>query len=332
MEVTGDLTRAVLAEAERLGFSHSGVCGARPPETLTIYRNWIAKGAQGTMDYLSRSVSLRSDPATLLPGVQSIIAVGLNYRQSNPAVPGKPRIAMYALGRDYHKTIRGKLRRLKVFLEGQCPDEEFRICVDSAPILEREYAQRAGLGWFGKNTCLIDSRQGSFFLIGFLLTTARLATSKPAEGGCGTCRICIDACPTGAIVFEEERWQVDARSCVSYLTIEHKGPIPGDLQTGIGDWTFGCDVCQDVCPFNTPRSSQPLRGQPTVEPDFLATRDWPDLERLAVIQEQEWDELTRGSALRRAGLEGLRRNAKINLQNAQVPSQGAQRRKLDLNG
>lgn len=316
----GELTRFVLDQAKNLGFELAGVCEATPSRTLPAFMQWLEEGHHADMGYLERSLHLRSDPAGLLPGVQSIVAVGLNYHQNNPRLAGEPRIAQYALGRDYHKTIRAKLRRLSTVLQAQCSDAEVRVCVDSAPILEREYAHRAGLGWFGKNTCLINSQRGSWFLIGLLLTTVRLRPTEPAVGGCGTCRQCIDACPTGAIVHLDERWQVDARQCLSYHTIENRSDIPAEIQSRTDGWTFGCDICQEVCPFNQPRPSQPLRAQVTTEPDFLRTRAWPNLVQLAQITESDWDTLTQGSAVRRARWKGLRRNAQINLSLAKEPN------------
>lgn len=301
--------------ASALGFDLVGVCEPTPPPHLAAYERWLAKGYHGTMEYLARSVALRADPANLLPGVRSIVAVGLNYNRPNPPLPDRPRIARYALGRDYHRVLRGKLKRLASWIEETHPGAGNRACVDSAPILERDYAQLAGLGWFGKNTMLIHSRRGSWFVIGLLLTTAPFAPDEPAVGGCGTCRRCIEACPTGAIVFDEH-WQIDARRCVSYLTIEHRGEIEPTLEAGIGDWTFGCDVCQEVCPFNEPRPSQPLRATETTDPDFLRTCEWPPLEALAEIEADAWDALTQGRPVRRAGLDGLRRNARINLRQA----------------
>ena len=299
-----------------LGFASCGVCRVVPPPHLNAYRKWLEKGFHGEMDYLSKHLPLKQDPRKLLPSAQSIIAVTLNYNQARAPKSGQPRIARYALGRDYHKVLRAKLLKLQSYLAQQHPDGEFRACVDSAPIMERDYAQLAGLGWFGKNTCLIDSRRGSWFFIGVLLTSIPFEADEPAIGGCGSCTACIEACPTGAIVFEDDRWQIDARTCISYLTIEHRGAIPPDLCEGIGDWTFGCDICQEVCPFNQPRESQPQRAAITEEADFLRARALPGLRELTDISEEEWDKLTRGSALRRAHLNGLRRNAKINLCNS----------------
>jgi epoxyqueuosine reductase len=313
---TTTVATAELKEQTRaLGCELVGVCDAVAPPHLPQYQAWLDKGYHGTMDYLLRQVSLKAQPQQLLPRARSIVAVGLNYNQPNDPEPGQPRIARYALGRDYHKVLRSKLRRLAEWIEREHPGAESRPCVDSAPIFERDYANLAGLGWFGKNTMLINSQRGSWFFIGLLLTSVAFEADKPAIGGCGSCRRCIDSCPTGAIIFEEDRWQIDARRCVSYLTIEHDGPLDPELAQGLGDWTFGCDVCQEVCPFNEPRETQPLRATTTRERDFLAKRPLPMLRETAEIDLAKWDVLTQGSPIRRTRLEGIRRNARINLQN-----------------
>lgn len=255
------------------------------------------------------SRALRANPASLLPGVQSVVAVTLNYLRQDAPRDGGPKIARYARGRDYHRVLRGKLKRLARWVEAAHPGARCRACVDSAPIFERDFANLAGLGWFGKNTMLIDSRRGSWFFIGLLLTDVPYAVDVPALGGCGNCTACIEACPTGAIVFLDDRWQIDARRCISYQTIERRGP----LETPTHGWTFGCDICQEVCPFNTPRSGQPLRAAETEEPDF-EPRTWPSLTEMANLDRETWDRLTEGSAVRRAGWEGLRRNARANLE------------------
>ena len=309
-------SKEVKEYAQSLGFQSVGVCDAVAAPHLDAYSRWLDKGYHGSMRYLADQVGLKTDPAGLLPGVQSVVAVTLNYYQPTSAEPGQPRIARYALGRDYHKVIRGKLRKLAAFAEAAHHGSRCRPCVDSAPIFERDYARLAGLGFFGKNTMLIDPRRGSWFFIGLLLTTIRFETDLPFDGGCGTCRKCIDACPTGALVHEEGRWQLDARRCISYLTIEHRGQISQELSPQVGEWTFGCDVCQEVCPFNEARSSQPERGVVTREADFLRTRQWPGLEELQQISRDRWDEVTRGSAVRRAGYAGLRRNARLNSERA----------------
>jgi len=302
-------------EAKRLGFDLCGVTPAVAAPHLEAYERWLQRGHHAGMDYLERQLPLKAHPDQLLPGVRSIVAVGLNYHQPNPPRRGQPRIAQYALGRDYHKVLRGKLRRLAAWIESQAPGTECRPCVDSAPVFERDYARLAGLGFFGKNTMLINPRRGSWFFIGLLLTTADIEPSVPAEGNCGTCTLCVDHCPTGAIVFEDGRWQINSRRCISYLTIEHEGEISPELRERMGEWTFGCDVCQEVCPFNRPRPNGPLRAQITEEADFTNTREWPSLVELAELPHDRWDEITRGSPVRRTGLDGLRRNARISLEN-----------------
>jgi len=308
-------TEALKRKAHSLGFELAGVCPIDAPVHWSEYGQWLDRGFAGTMDYLQQHLAMKRDPRSLLATAKSIVAVGLNYNQDNPAEPGSPHFARYARGRDYHKVVRGKLRRLADWLDGEHPGGDHRACVDSAPILERDYANSAGLGWFGKNTMLINSQRGSWFFIGLLLTSLEFEPDSPAIGGCGSCRACIDACPTGAIVNTEGRWQVDARRCISYLTIEHRGEIEPELASQMGGWTFGCDVCQEVCPFNQPRESQPIRALETQEPDFLKLRMWPPLAEVAEIDDVRWDELTQGSPIRRTGLEGIRRNARINLKN-----------------
>lgn len=308
-------SNSLKVEAHRLGFDLVGVCDVIEAPHLQFYEEWLGRGFHGSMEYLERQVPLKSSPIELLPGANSIIAVGLNYHQHNVWEAGQPRIAAYALGRDYHRVLRGKLKKLATWVEREFPGAQCRACVDTAPIFERDYAHLAGLGWFGKNTCLIDSKRGSWFFLGLLLTTVSFQADTPAIGGCGSCRKCIDACPTGAIVFEGGRWQVDSTQCISYLTIEHRGHIEISLKEKIGKWTFGCDVCQEVCPFNQARESQPQRAQQSSEEDFLRRKDWPSLVELAQMDDSQWDALTRGSAIRRTGLAGFRRNVQINLEN-----------------
>ncbi len=305
----------ILEQTQLLGFTLTGICSAEPPESFNMYQNWLSNNFHGSMDYMENSVPLRKNPDSILPDARSAIVVTLNYYQNNIHTKGMPRIAKYALGRDYHKVIKSKLKKLSKNLQEKYPEATFRPCVDSAPILEREYAKRAGIGWYGKNTCLINSQRGSWFFIGILLTNLEIETDKTAIGGCGTCKKCIEACPTGAIVNNNGTWQVNAAKCISYLTIEHKGEISGNLKPLIGSWTVGCDVCQHVCPFNNIRENQPLRSALTTEPDFLNKRSWPSLQEIMQLSYEEWDTLTQGSPVRRVGFEGLKRNAKINLDN-----------------
>jgi len=310
------MKEAIRAHAQSLGFDLVGFTPAVPISAAhDYYRRWIEAGMAADMAYLSDHLLAKSDPKNLLENAQTIIAVGLNYNQPNDPASGYPKISKYAAGRDYHKVVHGKLKKLSVFVENLIPGASNRICVDSTPILERSYAHIAGLGWFGKNSMLINSKRGSWFFIGILITTAQLEPDQPAEGGCGICTKCIDACPTGAIVFHQDRWAINSSQCISYLTIENKSEISPELATKLEGWTFGCDICQEVCPFNQPRESQPLRAATTTEPDFLKPRIWPNLKQLAQISEPEWDILTQGSPVRRTGLVGIRRNAKANLKN-----------------
>lgn len=291
-----------------LGFDEIGVCDPGPHPFDAAYRSWIERGFHGGMEYLARHADIKASAKNWLPSANSVVAVTLNYNQPNPCEPSKPHLARYALGRDYHKVLRSRLRRLAGWIVEQHPESEWRIAVDSAPVADRAYAYLAGLGWFGKNTMLIDSHRGSWFVIGLLLTSVEFERDVPSTGGCGTCRACIDACPTGCIVFQDGRWLVDARRCISYQTIEHKGA----LETDLAGWSFGCDVCQEVCPFNTPRATQPLRAAQTSITDFLDRRSWPSLDDWDSLSEAEWDALSAGSPVRRAGLAGMRRNVNAN--------------------
>ncbi len=306
-------SKDLLELAHREGFELAGVCDAVSPPNLIHYENWLQKGFHGEMQYLASHLIQKRNPQSLLPGAKSILAVGLNYYQPNAPVSGTVRIACYALGRDYHKVLRGKLKHLGWQLSQTYTNLKFRICVDSAPILERDFAQLAGLGWYGKNTMIINSERGSWFVIGLLLLSEHFEPNKPAIGGCGTCKKCIEACPTGAIVTTNGTWQVDSRECISYKTIELKGEIPVDRPNPIEDWTFGCDICQEVCPFNEARHSQPLRATSTNEPDFIKKTPAKSLDELQAMSKEDWDFWTRGSPLRRAGYEGIRRNATLNL-------------------
>ena len=311
------MSAAVKDHAISLGFDLVGICEVQEPPHWAQYKEWVDKGWHGSMSYLKDHLDLKRDPRSLLPSAQSVIMVGLNYNQPNPYHANHPRIARYALGRDYHKVVRGKLKQLQNWLHQEYPGSVHRVCVDSAPIMERDFARLAGLGWFGKNTMIINSQRGSWFFLGVLLTSVELEPDKPSSGGCGTCHACIDACPTGAIVHQDGRWQVNATRCISYLTIEHEAGIEPELAAKIGEWTFGCDVCQEVCPFNQARESQPLRAKNTHVPDFANRRNWPSLTELVVMSQQDWDRASQGSPVRRTGLSGIQRNALINLVNEQ---------------
>ncbi len=304
MGVTSSARLKELALAH--GFETVGVTPALPIEqAISAYRTWLKADYHGEMEYLARHELAKSDPKNLLPSAKAVIALTANYNQE-PS--NDPKVARYALGRDYHKVLMRAAQRLMKEAMADHEGAEWRVCVDSIPIFERAYANLAGLGWFGKNTMLIDSKRGSWFFIVLVLTSVEFAPDAPALGGCGNCRACIDACPTGAIVQLDGRWQVDSRRCISYQTIEKKG----DMEVDTAGWLFGCDVCQEVCPFNQPRESQPDRAKQTTWKDF-GRRAFPELNRIPVLTHEEWDRLTQGSAIRRSGYEGLKRNARASL-------------------
>ena len=311
------LTDAVKKRALELGFDLVGITSAEPSVFAAEYREWIAQGNAGEMGYLERNVERRLDPRELLPDARSIIVVGMNYYSDAREGPGTPDaeeeqgiIARYARGDDYHDVMNTRLKELLAFLKGQTgANTEGRVYVDSGPILEREVARRAGLGWFGKNTMLIDTRRGSYFFLGEIVTNAVLAIDSPAIGGCGTCTRCLDACPTGAIF---EPYKIDARRCLSYLTIELKGAIPEELRPAVaasGNRIYGCDICQEVCPFNL------RRAKPTSEPAFQprdVTRT-PRMVDLLLMDEDEFRAKFKGSPLKRAKRRGLLRNVAVAL-------------------
>jgi epoxyqueuosine reductase len=310
-------------KAREVGFDLVGICPAGEPPHYAAYLEWLRAGWHGQMHYMARTRSLRKNPQTLLEGAKSILCVGLNYYQPLPPVPeGAGRISRYALGRDYHKVIRKKLRQVATWGEKEYPGLRTRICVDSAPILEREFAWLAGLGWFGKNTCLINTHRGSYFFIGLLLLSEEFEADAPAVGDCGRCRRCIDACPTGALIYQEgdKVAILDATKCISYLTIEYRGEFTEEQKDRLHGWVFGCDVCQEVCPFNKPRPHQPLRAQPTREEDFLPREKLvhPPLRWLANLSDEEFVKVFAGSAVMRAGPAQMRRNARAVLQSQNV--------------
>jgi epoxyqueuosine reductase len=289
-----------------LGFELVGIAPAQPPPHAESFLLWLAQGYAGAMEYLERTAHLRINPAELLPDARSAVVVGLNYAPAE--LPDTDyRIARYALGDDYHQLIHEKLETLLSAIQAVVPDVQGRVCVDSAPVLERDLAWLAGLGWYGKNTCLINTHRGSYFFLGVLLLTLELEYDTPAVGGCGTCRLCLDACPTGALT---EPYVLDARRCISYLTIELRDSIPEAYRAPMGGWLFGCDICQEVCPFNRPRAHQPLRAQPTREPR-LQPRPLPRLHDILTMDEAQFAERFRGSAIKRAKWRGLIRNALI---------------------
>jgi epoxyqueuosine reductase len=298
-----------------LGFQQVGVCDTRLDEHEQRLEQWLDEGLHGTMEYMSRHGRRRSRPGELVPGTVRVIAARMDYlhRAARPGEdlldqPDKAVVSRYALGRDYHKVLRKRLQRLAGRIEAAVGPFGYRVFVDSAPVLEKALAEKAGLGWIGKHSNLLNRRAGSWFFLGEIYTDLPLPVDVPAENHCGDCVRCIDACPTGAIIGP---YRVDARRCISYLTIEFKGTIPEDLRPQMGNRIYGCDDCQAACPWNRfARFSE--------EDDFAPRHGLDDaaLLRLFAWSENEFLRNTEGSAIRRAGYQGWLRNIAVALGNS----------------
>ena len=307
----GELTRALKAEARRIGFELVGVAPAVSPPGLPKLHEWLAAGFAGEMQYLPRRAAAYEHPRHVSASVRSVVMLAMNYRteEPQPAEANEGRVARYAWGTaDYHDLLRERLRQLSDFLHEQRPGCTTRGVVDTAPLLERDFARLAGLGWFGKNTMLIHKRAGSWLLLAGLLTDLELDADAPHETShCGTCTRCLDVCPTQAF---PAPYVLDARKCISYLTIELKTSIPLALRDGVGEWLFGCDLCQEVCPWNrkSPRGDE-AAFQP--QPDLNAI----DAIALLRMTRAQFDARFDHSPLARPGFDGLRRNAAIVLGN-----------------
>ena len=306
------LTAQLRGKAHDLGFELVGVTPADPLSGSDFYARWIALGFAGEMDYLKRNFEKRTQPRQLVPDARSVVCLGMKYLPAagtSPA-PGDARIASYALGDDYHELIKGRLRELwKWICENTPGSRSGRFYVDTAPVLERELAQRAGLGWWGKNTCLINKERGSYFFLAEIIVDLELEYDLPAADHCGTCTRCLDACPTDAF---PEPYVLDATRCISYLTIELKGAIPRQLRPAMDNWVFGCDICQDVCPWNS-------RAQPSTEPAFQprpALRS-PKLLELMAMDSEVFRERFRRNPVKRPKRAGFLRNVAVALGNRQ---------------
>ena len=327
------LEDTIKERARELGFDLVGITGAEPSAFAAEYRDWIAQGYAGEMDYLARNMERRLDPRELLPDARSIIVVGMNYYTEGEEEREKRRkgeeekeedglstlhsplstFARYARGDDYHDVMTARLKELLAFVKAQAGSvmegAGGRVYVDAGPVLEREVARRAGLGWFGKNTMLINTRRGSYFFLGEIVTNVPLEADAPAIGSCGTCRKCLDACPTNALL---EPYKLDARRCISYLTIELKGEIPEEFRPVLaeaGNRIYGCDICQEVCPFNE------RRAEPTSEPAYQPREitSTPRLTDLLLMNEETFRQKFKGSPIKRAKRRGLLRNVAVAL-------------------
>jgi epoxyqueuosine reductase len=316
------LASRIKDEAHRLGFELAGIAPAADADGFAHLQEWLAQGCAGEMDYMSRHAEAHRHPESILPSVKSVVMVGINYKpaaregeahaepgdaaRQEPRPPIHGRVSCYAGGQDYHDVLRGKLKALLAWIESEVPGVHGRAVIDTAPLLERDFARRAGLGWFGKNTMLIDKKLGSYFFLGALLLDLELPADEPfATSHCGTCTRCLDACPTDAF---DGPYHLDARRCISYLTIELRGSIPKELRKPMGDWIFGCDVCQEVCPWNR---KSPV-GQ---EPALQAVGTQVDLIDLMGLNDEEFRRRFRHTALWRTRRSGLLRNAAIALGN-----------------
>jgi epoxyqueuosine reductase len=308
------LRECVEGEAQHLGFTRIRVAAVRsPPPGLAEFDRFLAEGRAGDMAWLARGRSPRADPAELLPGARSAVALGIEYGWPRPPDPGglTGKVACYAWGRDYHNAIGKRLKKLCAALSAQLPDARFYAGVDARPILERAWAQDAGLGFLGKNGCIIAPAETSYLFLAIVLTTLELAPDAPQGDHCGRCRRCLDGCPTAA--FTAPR-QIDALRCISYHTIENRSAIPEDLRGAFGRWVFGCDDCQEVCPHNGKPSS--------LDPDFAPRpgHAWVDLEWVLRTPDEVLRSHFAGSPIRRTGPVGLKRNACVVLGNLGEPA------------
>jgi len=313
------LADTIKQEARTIGFDAIGISraiqnhAASHPDSLSArLSEWLRRGYQGAMGWMAREPSRRADPQAVLAGCRSVISVGMNYYTDHRADerPGHGRIARYAWGKDYHNMLQARLEQLECRIKVLVPGTETRSYVDTGPVMEKSWAQQAGLGWIGKHSNIVSTRYGSWLVLGEVLTTLELEPDEPATDLCGSCSLCIKACPTGAIT---EPYVVDARRCISYLTIELHKPgdeIPADLAPKLGNRIFGCDDCLDVCPFN-------VNAQPTTEPAFQPTplSLAPDLDQLAGMDEHTFASTFRQSPLKRAKHSGFLRNVRLAIKN-----------------
>ncbi len=304
-EVNGKkYTQLIKAEAKRLGFLSCGISKAEfLEEEAPRLESWLNQGMQGEMQYMENHFDKRLDPRLLVAGAKSVISVLFNYYPETTQGDGTYKISRYAYGQDYHHVIKSRLRELLHFIEEEIGEVSGRAFVDSAPVLDKAWAARSGLGWIGKNSNLLTQQVGSYYFIGELILDLDLEYDTPATDHCGSCTACLDACPTNAIV---KPYVVDGSKCISYFTIELKNEIPNEVKGQFDDWIFGCDICQEVCPWN--RFSKPHREplfQPHPEMLSMSKQDWED------ITEDVFKKLFKKSAVKRTKFSGLQRNIKF---------------------
>lgn len=296
---------SIKAHAKSLGFNLVGIAPIGPTPESDFYAEWLARGYAGEMHYLERQTAARMDPGALLPGVRSVIVCAINYNTDRPLTTVdrmRAWVSRYAWGEDYHDTLKKKLDELAQWISSQAPANT-RTYVDTGPVNERVFAKYAGIGWFGKNTCIINEKAGSWLFLGCILTDLDLEHDVPVSDRCGSCTRCLDACPTNAILAP---YVLDSRKCISYTTIELRGDIPESEREGIGHHLYGCDICQDVCPWNR-------RAPKSLSEEFQPRQDlfWPEIEMLLNKDEAGWKEMIRNTAMRRAKVKGLLRNLMV---------------------
>ncbi len=306
---------------EKIGASHAGAASLNRPTTWSHYEFWLEQGFAGEMEYLKTHAAAKENPSTWKPAMKSALVFGFPYVDHPEPLDSfqSNRIALYAQGADYHFWIKSKLNSAVEELKLLQPGESFEVHTDSSPILERDLAQRAGLGWFGKNTCLIHPQKGSLFLIGEILTSIKLETkAEPLPDFCGKCRACIEICPTQALVSPKV---LDANKCISYLTVESKNIPPVNLRNSIGDWFFGCDLCQTICPWNQKVFKNKLVTAPRLQ--LNASEEIALEKELSWILQSSHHQIlkkVKGTPLHRAGAKGLKRNALIVVGNRKIKS------------
>lgn len=298
------ITEQVKEWARAEGFDACGIAPATPIDPDGRLRAWIGAGHHADMEWMTRTQAEREDVQLKLPGTQSVIVLVRHYHSKRPDKrEGSARVAAYAWGRDYHNALKKPLRRIANRIVESVPGAETYCSIDTGPVMEKAWAMRAGVGWIGKNSLAIRRGEGSYFFLAVILTTVALEPDPPAMDQCGNCRLCLDACPTAAIV---EPRVVDSRRCIAYHTIENRDEIPTDLRSKFGDWVFGCDICQEVCPWNKDPAT-------TTFPDFLprAGHDQLDTDSIATMSEETFAREFEGTPITRAKHKGLQRNARI---------------------
>lgn len=305
----------IKAQAFGLGFDLVGITRLGPTQTAPMFEAWLSRGYAGEMGYLERWAEKRGDTRLPFPGALSAVVVGLNYGGTSPTGP----IARYARGDDYHEIMWRKLDSLHEWIQEKTGRPvSGKSYVDTGPILERDLARQAGLGWFGKNTNLINPQLGSFFFIGALFMDLELESDAPFEADrCGTCTRCLDACPTDAFV---DARVLDATKCISYLTIEARGAMPAELQDKVGTLIYGCDICQDVCPWNQRFSRDASLAEFEARPVLASNETTEIAETILKMNVEEFRAVFKGSSMKRAKLDGLKRNAEVALRNARLPA------------